>query len=220
MATHSSILAWRIPWTQEPGRLQSMGSQRVEHDWSNWACMRDRRWVTQIMLPSPVQICLTKIKSLNTIANCVCNELGGQIWSRSSFFPLFRIPVWFSQVFFFFLNRGAVKAHCGYLFGNSTCYLDIGMVHAYPMESPWAYLLSPVASEPIWPQTVCCSASRHCSPTPPLACPASPHSLKSTLFEAPLRSCLILCWWQMYCHVFLTYLWVRCTGPMFYTLST
>ena len=33
MATHSSILAWRIPWTQEPGGLQSMESQRVRHDW-------------------------------------------------------------------------------------------------------------------------------------------------------------------------------------------
>ena len=32
MATHSSILAWSIPWTEEPGRLQSMGSQRVGHD--------------------------------------------------------------------------------------------------------------------------------------------------------------------------------------------
>ena len=32
MATLSSILAWRIPWTEEPGRLQSMGSQRVRHD--------------------------------------------------------------------------------------------------------------------------------------------------------------------------------------------
>ena len=32
MATHSSILAWRIPWTEEPGGLQFMGSQRVEHD--------------------------------------------------------------------------------------------------------------------------------------------------------------------------------------------
>ena len=32
MATHSIILAWRIPWTEEPGGLQSMGSQRVEHD--------------------------------------------------------------------------------------------------------------------------------------------------------------------------------------------
>ena len=32
MATHSSILAWEIPWTEEPGRLQSMGSQRIGHD--------------------------------------------------------------------------------------------------------------------------------------------------------------------------------------------
>ena len=32
MATHSSTLAWRIPWTEEPGRLQSMGLQRVGHD--------------------------------------------------------------------------------------------------------------------------------------------------------------------------------------------
>ena len=32
MATHSSVLAWKIPWTEEPGRLQSMGSQRVRHD--------------------------------------------------------------------------------------------------------------------------------------------------------------------------------------------
>ena len=32
MATHSSILAWRTSWTEEPGRLQSMGSQRVGHD--------------------------------------------------------------------------------------------------------------------------------------------------------------------------------------------
>ena len=33
MATHSSILVWRIPWTEEPGGPQSMGSQRVRHDW-------------------------------------------------------------------------------------------------------------------------------------------------------------------------------------------
>ena len=32
MATHSSILAWRIPWTEEPGRLQSMGWQTIRHD--------------------------------------------------------------------------------------------------------------------------------------------------------------------------------------------
>ena len=33
MATHSSILAWRTPWTEEPGRLQSVGLQKVGPDW-------------------------------------------------------------------------------------------------------------------------------------------------------------------------------------------
>ena len=36
MASCSSILAWRIPWTEKPGRLQSIGLQRVGHDWSDW----------------------------------------------------------------------------------------------------------------------------------------------------------------------------------------
>ena len=40
MATHSSIPAWRIPWTEEPGGLQSMGSKRVRHDRSDLARTR------------------------------------------------------------------------------------------------------------------------------------------------------------------------------------
>ena len=39
MATHSSILAWRLPWTEEPGGLSPMESQRVRHDWSDLASM-------------------------------------------------------------------------------------------------------------------------------------------------------------------------------------
>ena len=39
MATHSSILAWRTAWTEEPGGLQSMGSHSVEHDLSDLACV-------------------------------------------------------------------------------------------------------------------------------------------------------------------------------------
>ena len=34
VATHSSILAWRIPWMEEPGRLHTVGSQRIGHDWA------------------------------------------------------------------------------------------------------------------------------------------------------------------------------------------
>ena len=39
MSIHSSILAWRFPWTEQPGGLQSMGSQRVGPNWREWACM-------------------------------------------------------------------------------------------------------------------------------------------------------------------------------------
>ena len=41
MATYSSILAWKIPWTEEPGGLQSIGLQRVRH---NWACTHNNNW--------------------------------------------------------------------------------------------------------------------------------------------------------------------------------
>ena len=40
MVTHSSVLPWRIPWTEEPGRLQSTGLQTVGHNWSDWARTR------------------------------------------------------------------------------------------------------------------------------------------------------------------------------------
>ena len=43
IATHSSILAWRMLWTEEPGGQQSVGSQRVRHKWSNLARMHRRR---------------------------------------------------------------------------------------------------------------------------------------------------------------------------------
>ena len=45
MATHSSILAWRIPWTEEPGGLQSTGSQRVRHDWMTLLYLLTLPWL-------------------------------------------------------------------------------------------------------------------------------------------------------------------------------
>ena len=44
MAAHSSILAWRIPWTEEPDGRQSTGSQRARHDWNNLACMHAKHF--------------------------------------------------------------------------------------------------------------------------------------------------------------------------------
>ena len=51
MATHSSILAWGIPWTEEPGRLQSIASQRIRHEWSDWAHWTNK---TQKRSTSPI----------------------------------------------------------------------------------------------------------------------------------------------------------------------
>ena len=57
MATHSSTLAWKIPWTEEPGRLQSMGSLRVRHNWATSLSLSTfmhwrRKWQpTPVFLP-------------------------------------------------------------------------------------------------------------------------------------------------------------------------
>ena len=79
MAIHSSIPAWRIPWTEEPGGLQFMGSQRIRHDWATnthtqthtvalWCCVGfcyTRKWISYVytyipslldLLPSHVHI--------------------------------------------------------------------------------------------------------------------------------------------------------------------
>ena len=54
VATHSSILVWKIPWMEKPGRLQSMGSQRVRHDWGTSLSLS---WVWVLCLIT--QLCLT-----------------------------------------------------------------------------------------------------------------------------------------------------------------
>jgi len=49
MAIHSSTIAWKIPWTEEPGRLQSMGSQRVGHDWATSLHVNDKPSYTEYL---------------------------------------------------------------------------------------------------------------------------------------------------------------------------
>ena len=59
MATHPSILAWRIPWTEEPGELWSVGSQRIRHDWSDLAHTHS------VQISSVTQSCLTLCDPMN-----------------------------------------------------------------------------------------------------------------------------------------------------------
>ena len=70
MATHSSILAWKIPWTEEPGRLQPMGLQRVGHDWAH---------THSIHSMCSVNKCLLKRINVNKSKIISCPEF---IWPR------------------------------------------------------------------------------------------------------------------------------------------
>ena len=56
MATHSSILAWGIPWTEKPGGLQPRGLQRVEHEWNDVACMSLSSCIFYIRIFNRVQV--------------------------------------------------------------------------------------------------------------------------------------------------------------------
>ena len=72
MATHSSTLAWKIPWTEKPGRLQSMGSQRVEHNWA-----------TSFSFPFfLVTVYIIHIKCMFINVKCSSIWCFGYIWSR------------------------------------------------------------------------------------------------------------------------------------------
>ena len=76
MATHSSVLAWRIPGTEEPGGLLSMGSHRVRHDWSDLAVAAAvvlragwRKGVSQ-MNSKPLAVCLLNIEVHTWVPAC------------------------------------------------------------------------------------------------------------------------------------------------------
>ena len=108
MATDSSILAWKIPWTEDPGRLQSMGSQRVRHNWATslslylltqhlyWASSLLSIllfiWYTFSSLPQAV------MPSMNLFTDWFSSFPGGCLNSRTSFPVQVLIPNPFFQL--------------------------------------------------------------------------------------------------------------------------
>ena len=96
MTVHSSILAWRIPWREEPGRLQDVGSQRVGHDWATnttylllytWELPRQTKWINKWPRPPPQIPSAAKDKDLR-----VGDGVGGSSYGEfSSFTALFLI---------------------------------------------------------------------------------------------------------------------------------
>ena len=113
MTTHSSILAWIIPWTKEPGRLQSMGSRRIRH---NWACIhahRQFKYTGAVLLRKMKETTFTQsgIYILYTLfffsfnlnrwehkdftLHAVTQHLGLAFWSRESTESSCWSPIWF-----------------------------------------------------------------------------------------------------------------------------
>ena len=82
MATHSSILAWRIPWMEEPGGLQSTGSQRVGHDWETNTFTP---WLSQGLLGIIMDQVLTSLKGQ---VQPGCLEEGERMLRTGSLRPL------------------------------------------------------------------------------------------------------------------------------------
>ena len=110
--THSSILAWRIPWTEQPGRLQSIGLQRPRHDWSDrasklsscsWHWASPKTW-ERYHLPPPSTV-------LYSVA----------VSSAQSTFPAFLFKM-FHVIFFFIF----------FLWMNSLWYFILLLVSLWP----------------------------------------------------------------------------------------
>ena len=74
MATHSSVLAWRIPGTGEPGGLPSMGLHRVGHDWSDLAAVAAAGFYVQLPPLSRTYSLLMLLKPISTSYRCFCNS--------------------------------------------------------------------------------------------------------------------------------------------------
>ena len=75
MATHSSILAWKIPWTEKTGSLQSVGSQRVRHDW-----VTSLDFTSYIYISGKFGVCAKLLQLCLTLCDPIqCSPLGSSV---------------------------------------------------------------------------------------------------------------------------------------------
>ena len=85
MTAHSSVLSWKTPRTEEPGRLQSIGSQRVRHDWGDLAhAARVRFQTTYPPVPQVVGLCYIRIYSRSNLESpgCLVWKALLHVWSH------------------------------------------------------------------------------------------------------------------------------------------
>ena len=135
MATHSSILAWRIPRTKEPGELQSMGSRRVRHDWATslsfsflkssknsvtFCCVlffpkMNHLWCIIIQVV-PININIIKSKNKQEQVNILCPSKLLNLRSSGSIVPwnytaavIIQLPLFWSRIMIFLTENGMHK---------------------------------------------------------------------------------------------------------------
>ena len=99
MASHSSILAWSVPWTEKPGWLQTMGPQRVGHNWSDLACtlchslLISQRGLIRITYSKTswphqkgsVQLCTIKFQMPHSKSRRINNDIQAKFWRCRGF---------------------------------------------------------------------------------------------------------------------------------------
>ena len=84
--THSSVLAWKIPWMEKPGRLQSVGSHRVGHDWSDLAAAAACALITVLKFRQETTRCKDSLSHLNLKVLCPLQ-----------FFNRYEVSVWHDE---------------------------------------------------------------------------------------------------------------------------
>ena len=135
MATHSSTLAWKIPWTEVPGRLQPMGSRRVRHDWATslsfsflkssknsvtFCCVlffpkMNHLWCIIIQVV-PININIIKSKNKQEQVNILCPSKLINLRSSGSVVPwnytaavIIQLPLFWSRIMIFLTENGMHK---------------------------------------------------------------------------------------------------------------
>ena len=98
VATHSSTVAWKIPWIEVPGRLLSMGLQRVVHDWATWLHLLELQVALCYDLMS-LQLCLGFLHEVSSFGKAVFSKCFLRILFASDFY---RFPVLNQVVFPFY----------------------------------------------------------------------------------------------------------------------
>ena len=171
MATHSSILAWRIPWTEMPGRLWLVGSQRVGHDWSGLARMHSysSQWPTRpcrgrLCQPSSPVSCCVSLKT--TCSSCI---LSFGFWNTTNF--VIPLDVLWDTLFSLF---ECMFFHCLGVTGSSSC--------RFQLKTSWSSNIL------LWPYL--CKQVFH-----DLSFSVSASCLHLSL---TLQSVLIVCFWSDY----------------------